>query len=357
MASAPASCTKPECSFDQDGACAEQEDPESCRYRGRRPLIIDDGGDGDGDEDYAARLEVPGRADTAEDDGPIGSQIELASGERLDFGQCALVLAEAPGRIVSFVAPKDAGKTSLIAGLYELFLENRQGSLLFRGSRTVLGFERLCHLSRAASGRIRADMERTRRAEGLGYFHLDLVAPAGRVGLLLGDRPGEQFVSAAQSLDQVKSLGEIAAATTLAYLIDGRVLGNPKTKGVPASVATSILDAIVEARLAPSRPALAVVLTKADLLEGDAHDAHIARFEAIVAFLSERYSEHFSTVKGFQTAASPDPSTEACPRGVGLAALLEDLLLDPRTVYAPRRTPSPPSRYFERLGTLKVDAV
>ncbi|WP_313539232.1 TRAFAC clade GTPase domain-containing protein [Sphingomonas sp.] len=358
MANASPSCTSPDCNFNQDGSCAIDDDPETCRFRGGRPLIIDEGDEDDrgGGNDRGFQRPEPGsEAEPSDEQEPLASQVELSLGEKLSLAQCSTLLAQYPSQIVSFIAPKDAGKTSLIAGLYELFLEGRQESVLFRSSRTILGFERLCHFSRAASGRVKTDMERTRRSEGLGYFHLDLATPLGRLGLLLGDRPGEQFVSAAESIESAKALVEIPSASTLVYLIDGRVLGNPRTKGIPGSLANNILDAIVEAKLIFKMPTLAVVLTKADLLLGDTKEKHLARFAEIVSQLSQRYADSFSRVVGFVTAAYPDTTHSEYPRGSGLGALLDQLLVDTRTTYDVCRTPQPPSRYYERLGTQGFD--
>lgn len=351
MASAPASCSNPDCAFDERGSCAAGGDPDTCRFRAKRPLILDDSDHPETDSDYTERGGGDDHSPVdADGDDYTGNVLVLGDGERLSVEESRSILAEAPTRVVSIVAPREAGKTSLIARIYEMFLEGRQAGVVFRASRTILGFERLCHLSRAASGRTTADMERTRRAEGLGYFHLDLISSPGRVGLLLGDRPGENFVTAAENLDRARELIEISAAATFVYLIDGRVLVNPATKGLPRSVAVNILDAVVEAELPRARPALAVVLTKADLVHRAGDEAALARFDEIVEHLGRRYATAFGSVKGYRTAASPEILTDGYSRGHGLAALLQDLILDGRATFDTVRATRTPERKFESLG-------
>jgi hypothetical protein len=346
----------PECGYAEDGECRDGKVPDDCPKRIKRPLILDDLGA----EDEAQPPDDRGREEQDSDDGGeddfSGNSIALGKGERLTAADCHDILVGANTRVVSFIAPSKAGKTSLIAGLYDLFLQGRQTTAIFRSSRTILGFERLCHLSRAASGQINADMERTRRAQGLGYFHLDVVREGERVGLLLGDRPGENFISGSGSLERMLELTELGRAATLVYLIDGRALVDPLKKGAPRGMAINILDAIVECGVLPSTPSLALVLTKADVVRLSGDEGAFARFEEIGTHVENRYRSKFASVTRYVTTASPEDAAESGARGEGLGELLEGLLADARQPYDSVRRVTTGNRMFERLGASRVAA-
>ena len=71
MASSPASCSKADCPYALSGECAEDNTPDDCPYRIKRPLIVDaideidndvpsagqeheNGEDGEGSDDFSA---------------------------------------------------------------------------------------------------------------------------------------------------------------------------------------------------------------------------------------------------------------------------------------------------------------
>lgn len=54
-----------------------------------------------------------------------------------------------------------AGKTTLVAALYEKFNEAPFANYLFAGSKTLVAMERRSHLARLTSGALRPDTERT----------------------------------------------------------------------------------------------------------------------------------------------------------------------------------------------------
>lgn len=346
MASSATQCTNQDCSFDEDAQCVENNDVDSCPFRSGRPLIL-------ADPDEVAAIDDGDEADHADHDEPSDDDedaIELESGLRLSSAQCLTTVASTPSRIISLIAPRKAGKTSLIAGMYEMFLENRAGDILFYGSRTIMGFERLCHLSRAVSGATSPDMERTRHAEGLGYFHIDVLADDKRLAVLLADRPGETFVIASRSIAEMEKLTEVGSASTILYLVDGEMLASDSQKATPKALAVQIFDALESTGLLNAKPALALVLTKSDLLAAPGDPAVFGRFDRVTEFLADKYSHYFSEVTSFQTSASPTVSHPDFSRGSGLPLLMRHLLRDERITLRTEVKTNVPKRFYGRFG-------
>lgn len=302
------SCGNSDCNFDEDGVCVEDQDPEICRFRSGRVMIADVEGDfPDKDEGGAA-------GHTEDEEGAIDREagrdgegdfdgIHLPSGLRLDTADCRALREVGPTRVVSILAPKDAGKTSLIAGLYGLFLDGVADGFSYSGSTTLYGLERLCHLSRAASNRTVNDMVRTRRAEGLGFYHLSIDRLGRRLGLLLADRPGETVREAAHGIQTAAALTELPSAEIIAYLIDGALLLEPATRHLAQSDAEAILETIAAAGQFAQRPRLALVLTKADRVEAAGVGQ---RFDQIVDALTRRFEDRFAEIVAFRTAANAE---------------------------------------------------
>lgn len=334
------SCTNSDCSFDETGECVEAQDVETCRYRTGRVLIAD------------LSEEGPPETERAEADGDGDIEVEAESlglrvGGRLLSAECRGLREAEDTRIVSILAPKDAGKTSLIAGLYEVFLEGIPDSFFFAGSDSLLALENLCHLSRATSNRTRNDMLRTRRAEGLGFFHLKAEREGRQVGLLLGDRPGETVREAAQGLGAASALQELRSSDAVLYLIDGALLSTLATRNLPLSDAEAILESLTAAKLLDHKPPLGLVLTKADLVEAAGGDS---RFDEIVQSLSRRFGDRFGPIEVFRTAAGADSTETTLPRGYGLNTLMAFLLNLDRPVVQTDWESSEPKRQFSRFG-------
>jgi hypothetical protein len=273
--------------------------------------------------------------------------LSLRAGTRLLAADCRVLREAEETHVISILAPKDAGKTSLIAGFYEIFLEGTADGFSFAGSDSLFSFENLCHLSRAASNRTQNDMLRTRRAEGLGFFHLRVDHGDRRVGLLLGDRPGETVREAAQGIGVASTLQELKSSDAIVYLIDGALLSNLETRHLPLSDAEAILETLSAAGVLNHRPSLALVLTKADVVETAGGGA---QFEDIVQSLKDRFGDRFAVVESFRTAANADSTDAALPRGHGLNVLMVFLLGLKRPLASGGAACIEPGRQYSRFG-------
>ncbi|WP_413038547.1 TRAFAC clade GTPase domain-containing protein, partial [Pseudomonas coronafaciens] len=133
---ASVTCANPECRVAETGRCVEGLVVDACSHYGAE---ADDQGDGNPDV-----IEVE-----LEDEGVYG--VSLPHAESLDLEEGSQALRASNARVIAVIGPSDSGKTSLIAGLYDLFQSGLVGKVKFARSKTLHAFERLCHDARAVS--------------------------------------------------------------------------------------------------------------------------------------------------------------------------------------------------------------
>ncbi len=302
MSSAPTLCANPDCTIAIDGKCIEGLATSTCPNFGRSP-----------DMDEAAEDDPTPRAPTAYD---------LASSAVLETAAASRLLAARPSRVIGIIATFDAGKTSLIAGVYDAFQRTPVAGMRFAGSSTLHSFEVACHDSRSASRRIEAAMFRTPRGEAR-FYHLDLCPAVGGepVTLLIADRAGEEYLKVSAEVANAAPLFEVERADTLTVLVDGERLVDQRERHNVRAEVEGILQGLSDADLLNGRQQLAIALTKHDAVQGsDRRDAAIADFDRLAQNIRRKFPQRFSDIRTFVTAASPkEPEAR---RGEGLPELL-----------------------------------
>ncbi len=313
-------CANPDCSVAQDGKCVEDLDIESCPHYGHAPAQVADGDSKVGEE-------------------AVTDGVGLAGADTLTPQEAARLLRAGAARIIAIVSPTDAGKTSLIASLYDLFQEGSVAGIEFARSRSFHAFERACHHARAASRRNVPDMERTPRGE-VRFYHLDV--GGGEAGdalaLALGDRSGEEYLEAADDASIVMSFPEVRRADSLTLLVDGERLLDAGARHNLRSELTMILQALIDGGAVKVGQRLALVLSKIDLVQASPDRARAENdFKEIHTHFERLFGRFFSTIKPFEVAASP--KLDSLPRGTGVEHLLTFWLeptVPPPTVPLPR---------------------
>lgn len=171
--------------------------------------------------------------------------------------------------IVLFAGPTDAGKTTLLVKIWSSFLADPiLGGARFAGSWTSLGFERRDFQTRAASKRDRPAVPRTRQEDD-GFLHLRVSDGQELRELLLSDMAGETFdaiVNGATFSDELDWSSRISCALVC---VSADAISNGATRSKALSAARLVLRHL---RNVDPAPRVAVTLTKADALSGDAED-------------------------------------------------------------------------------------
>jgi hypothetical protein len=272
-----------------------------------------------------AREKCPhfGKEQTTETAPGATEQTVLRPAGRLSSEKASAVLRRTATRVIAIIGPREAGKTSLIASVYDLFQLGPIGDVIFAGSQTMHAFEIACHDARAASGRTAPVTHRTPRGD-VQFYHLQVVCGGVKQGiaLLLSDRAGEDYSAAGDDTKEATGFVEVVRADTLTVLVDGNRLADPHRRHHAAAEVRMMLAAIGEAGIIPDGQRLAVVLTKNDLLkEADGGEAAVeAAFDRLFAALQSAQGKRFGEVASFRIAASPQMGD--VPRGDGVQALL-----------------------------------
>jgi hypothetical protein len=303
-------CSNPQCRVSDTGKCIEGLELTECSHYGEQV------GSGSGDV-----------GDGVQRAAQLG--IGLPHGNFLDIPEACGLLLRGQSRVIAIIGPKETGKTSLIAGLYDLFQGKRVGDVAFAGSKTLQAFERVCHDARLASRRNVPHMERTSHGQVV-FYHLALSGGSAGEGvtLLLADRAGEEYRAVTDDLANVADLPEIPRADTLTVLVDGeRLLDDGMRHNLKSDIAL-ILQGMVDGGAIVRGQRIALVLTKLDSITVSPQKERAERdFDVLHTHIVEIIGEHAPVIEKFKIAAYP--KTTDMPRGEGLAALLDFWLAPP----------------------------
>lgn len=326
-------CANPDCQVAVGGRCMEGfADKAECPQFGRTLIV--------------QVTEAPGSYPAPRN----GVAMQASNTLSVDEADC--VVKERPSRVIAIAGPQSAGKTSLIAGLYDLFQLGQVGNVAFAQSFSLHAFEQAAHHSRAASRRTTPNTPRTERGE-VRFYHLELVdADSGAVpSVLLGDRAGEEYLETRSNPLSAQDFPELRRADVLTLLVDGERLLDAGRRHNLRSEIRQTLHAFVEAGVVRPTQRLAFVLTKLDVIRKatDSGERAFRGFDTLVARLRTDYGSNFAAIESFQIAAQP--STDGAKRGENLDRLLAYWMAEPlRYRPAPMVFKVPESeRYFDRL--------
>jgi hypothetical protein len=307
-------CLQPGCPFAVSGRCIEGFDPpSSCPFQAAK----------DTQQDEAATYVTD------------GDLVDLPSGEALTELQASEVVREDSSKVVIIAGPYDSGKTTILTSLYEAFQEAPFSNFQFRGSRTLIGFERRCHLGRSESGADEANTTHTSLREGLVFLHLALAKiereELQHSNLLLSDISGELF---RRMRDSTKVAGEflvLKRTDHLCIVIDGRKICLPEERHVARNDSRSILRSMMESGNLQPGCVIDVIFSKWDVVVDALSGSDSANIQE---FLESTRAALASMAAGFdirfhEVAARPSKGAKV-PFAHGLPTLLRSWMARPR---------------------------
>jgi hypothetical protein len=241
-------CRQPGCQLGTSGRCLEGFDPpEECPYQS-------------------------GQSQTTEEPVAFVEQdlVGLPSGEALAERQASEVTRCGPTKLIIIAGPHGSGKTTILASLFEAFQEAPFGNYIFRGSRTLVGFEQRCHLGRRESGLEIAKTAHTSAREGVVFLHLDLAfrleGGLSNTHLLLSDISGELFKRIRDSSDAVNDVAALGRADHVCIVIDGEKLVSGEARQLARNDSRSILRSLIESGRLWRDCVIDLVITKWDVV-------------------------------------------------------------------------------------------
>jgi hypothetical protein len=269
-------CSQPGCQIETSGQCLEGFGSTTCPYLAHSEHSQDE------NASYSAQ-----------------ELVDLPSGEALTSAQAAEITRDHVSKVIIIAGPLGSGKTTILTSLFEAFLEAPFANYLFRGSRTLIGFERRCHLGREESGSESADTTHTSVREGIVFLHLDL-APSDwpefeHEHILLSDISGELFRRLRDSSDTVKDFPAFRRANHLCLVLDGEKIAHRDQRHVARNDSRSILRSLIESGMIASGCVIDVAFTKWD-----------AVVEAMGAGMAEEITGFIESTKSTLQALSKD---------------------------------------------------
>jgi hypothetical protein len=327
-------CGNRVCKVAETGRCVEGLALDACPHYGHEP-----------------EGELPPVSEFADEETFGGGEV-LPPAVTLTPAEASAVLRQGDSRVVAILGPSDAGKTSLISSLYDLFQEGSVAGHEFARSRTLHAFEHTCHDARATSRRGVPHTNRTPRGE-VSFYHLEVGSQStGKlVSLLLGDRAGEEYRDAADDVSIVVNFSEVSRADTLTILVDGERLLDAGARHNVRSDIVMLLQGLQDGDGLKAASRLALVLTKLDAVRRAEHMGRALRdFESLVADITQLFGEAFEHIAPFKVAASP--KTDAVSRGTGVSELLTFWLSSSRRPLTPAIEQPELDRAFAQLRVL-----
>jgi hypothetical protein len=258
--------------------------------------------------------------------------IKLHQGAALKPDEVYQICRGGNTRIVALMGSIGCGKTTLIAGIFQAFLEGSVAGYSFRRSDSLVAFEEKCFNSRTSSEASVASMPRTSGQVGAEFYHLEVMKDANRSihRLLLLDLSGEVYEGAMHLKEDAMKLVLLREVDLLVQLIDGKRLSSGATREKVYSDAKGLLRSLTEAQSITEQTPLQVVVSKVDqLVENNVSPEALEGVRSTVAarFTKESQREGFEIR---EIAASPAQDTTVAIR-FGVPDLFESWLNEPET--------------------------
>jgi hypothetical protein len=307
-------CQQPGCPLNTAGTCLEGlDDPHDCPHVKKEPKPRQPPADDDESADESAAL--------TNDWKPVGGGYELTVEEASD------VTAEHEAKVIVLAGEPDAGKTTLLATIYELFSKGDIPEYSFAGTQTILAFERACFPSRTASGNQKPVTDRTRHTRPR-FYHLNL-REAGetqnRKHLLVGDISGEVFQRASDNQAEAEKLTYLKRADVFVLMLDGDKIQSRTERQEVVQRASLIFRALLKTEMLTKESRVQVLVSKYDCF--DPADTNSREFLAYLRQeLESRYANEFKNYVVLEIASRP--ANDRVDFAYGVRGLLEPWLSD-----------------------------
>ncbi len=304
----------------------------------------------------AAAVEEPAAADAAE--GP--ASVDLFAGYDLSEAETEEITLRWPTQLIVLAGAEGSGKTTMLAALYEHFGRGSFAGFDFAGSRSLLGFEKICHSNRVISGGTRPTTERTIPSDEAAYLHLALRETAGdrrRRQVLLSGLSGELYRWARNSREECEKLTFLHRANAIVVLVDGEKLASLEQRHNAHADAAGILDALLDAKMVPAGCHVEFVFSKLDRIRavGDVARAFLKQTQEK---LETKFRSQVPQLAFREVAARPGPTNDDEELANGIASALATWISPPTPSdgtgeRAPR--PSCDAREFSKFGWRRAD--
>lgn len=284
--------------------------------------------------------------------------VELFAGYEMSASETEDITLRWPTQLIVLAGAEGSGKTTMLAALYEHLGRGSFSDFDFAGSRSLLGFEKICHPNRVVSGGTRPTTERTIPSDEAGYYHLSLRETGGerrRRQILLSALSGELYRWARNSREECEKLTFLHRADTIVVLIDGEKLASPEQRVNAHADAAGILDAFLDAKMVPSGCRVELVFSKLDRIRA-AGDSALAFLKQTREKLDNKFRARVPQLVFREIAARPGPSNEEEEHTNNIASAFAAWALpQAHASDGGRRQPPSDAREFSKFGWRRAE--
>lgn len=206
--------------------------------------------------------------------------LDLPSGYALDAEETLSITLRHPTQLIVLAGGVASGKTTILGSIYEGFLAGPFADFNFAASRSLVGFEQICHLNRLISGGAVPQTERTVPSVKPTFYHLELadqtmVGPSVAQGchVLLAAVSGELFRLARDSSEDCASMTFLRRADSVVVLVDGAKLSQMETRANALADASGILDSFLDGGVLAPSARIEFVFSKYDCIHAAGNTA------------------------------------------------------------------------------------
>lgn len=298
--------------------------------------------------------------DAVADEAGGQATVDLFAGYEMSGAETEEVTLRWPTQLIVLAGAEGSGKTTMVAAFYEHLGRGAFAGFDFAGSRSVLGFEKICHANRVVSGGTRPTTERTVPSDEAGYYHLALRETTGerqRRQVLLSALSGELYRWARNSREECEKLTFLRRANSIVVLIDGEKLASLEHRVNAHTDAAGILDAFLDAKMVPSGCHVEFVFSKLDRIRAAGNPA-LAFLRQTQEKLATKFRDRIPQLVFREVAARPSPSNDDEELANGIAnAFAAWVAPQARTHSDGEHGPQPPTdaREFSKFGWRRAE--
>ena len=284
------------------------------------------------------------------------SFVALPSAEALTVDEANRTARSSVTRVILPVGLAGVGKTTLLAEMYERFLDGPFAGHRFAWSRTLHGFEQRAHDARIASGRVVPTTRRTPLAGSEVFLHLRLAPLEGEApprDVLVADWPGEVFREMRDDVQAARSHLLLPRADHIAFLVDGKSFGTLALRQAARYETDMLIQSILDAGV--DRAVKSIIFTKWDAaLQGDGADQLDAFVRVFEEQLRHKHAARAGELHFIRTAARPSVGSDLT-RGKNLDQVLQLWLGSTRRpIEAALPSEVPAAREFDRFRSIRA---
>jgi hypothetical protein len=285
-------CSQSGCTLGTDGQCLENLSLELCPHIFRTGIS------------QAASInsdisDVPSNFLQLFEDTHVGMPLEME--------ECPIVMCESLTRVIMLAGLADAGKSTLLSAIFQIFQDNPSfAGYAFEGSRTLIGFEKLSHESRIKSGLSKPNTIRTPQGPPK-FLHLIVQDNnAESSNLLFTDISGEAFKKLSNSTEECKKFELARRADHFALFLDSDLLSMKEERQQVKANSLSVLHSLLDAGMLSPDVHIQIVFSRWDKLLKKKDQEHIDFVNSLQSEIDKKFKNTNFRISFHQIASRPD---------------------------------------------------